>query len=246
MSKSKSSGYVSRGGEKLAAALDHFEIDVSDRVCADLGSHIGGFVDCLLQRGAERVYSVDTSYGTLAWKLRRDPRVVVLERTNAMHVVLSEPVDLVTIDVGWTPQSKILPAAAGLLRSRSTQDAPPIGAVPVRKREPTAQQPLPNGRGSECDRPAQSSSAKPVPSSSSDNAGSNVLTLIKPHYEAPKDQLNGGVLPDELVDEVIHKAVEQMKASGWHVVGTVESPLRGHAGNREFFALLSPARASRC
>ena len=238
MSQSKSSKYVSRGGEKLAAALDHFDIDVADRVCADLGSHVGGFVDCLVQRGAARVYSVDTSYGTLAWKLRRDPRVVVLERTNAMHVVLPEPVDLVTIDVGWTPQSKILPGTAGLLRPRYTQDAPSIGAAPVRKREPTAQQPLPNGRGSESDRPAQSSSTKPAPSCGADKTGSNVLTLIKPHYEALKDQLDAGVLPDEWVDGVVHDTVEQMKASGWHVVGIVESPIRGHAGNREFFALL--------
>ncbi len=241
MSKSKSSKYVSRGGEKLAAALNHFEIDVSDLVCADLGSHVGGFVDCLVQRGAARVYSVDTSYGTLAWKLRRDPRIVVLERTNAMHVVLPEPVDLVTIDVGWTPQSKILPGAAGLLRPRYTQDGPPIGAAPVGKREPTAQRPLPNGRGSESDRPAQSSPTKPAPSRGTDKTGSNVLTLIKPHYEALKDQLDAGVLPNEWVDGVVHDTVEQMKALGWHVVGTVESPMRGHAGNREFFALLSRA-----
>lgn len=108
--------FVSRGGEKLCAALDAFRIIVAGLVCADFGSHVGGFVDCLLQRGAARVYSVDTSYGTLAWKLRRDPRVVVLERTNAMHVKLPEAVDLVTIDVGWTPQSKIVPHAATLVK----------------------------------------------------------------------------------------------------------------------------------
>lgn len=203
VSKSKSSQYVSRGGEKLAAALEHFEIDVSDRVCADLGSHVGGFVDCLLQRGARRVYSVDTSYGTLAWTLRRDPRVEVLERTNAMHVVLPERIDLVTIDVAWTPQSKILPAAGGLLQADEVHDEPLACAA--------------------------------------DETTSHVLTLIKPHYEAPKDQLDAGVLPDELVDGVISDTVEQMKASGWQVVGTVESPIRGHAGNREFFALLSLA-----
>jgi len=108
MSSSSNSRFVSRGGEKLDAALIHFQIDVSGLVCADLGSHVGGFVDCLLQRGAKKVFSVDTSYGTLAWTLRRDPRVVVMERTNAMHVQLPEPVDLVTIDVGWTPQAKVL------------------------------------------------------------------------------------------------------------------------------------------
>ncbi len=107
--------YVTRSGLKLDHALRVFRVDVSDAVCADLGSHQGGFVDCLLARGAARVYSVDTSYGTLAWRLRTDPRVVVMERTNAMHVALDEPVDLVTIDVGWTRQRHILPAARRLL-----------------------------------------------------------------------------------------------------------------------------------
>ena len=108
--------FVSRGGLKLAHALDHFGLNCTDLVCADLGSHVGGFVECLLQRGAARVYSVDTCYGTFAWKLRRDTRVVLLERTNAMHVELPEPVDLVTIDVGWTRQAKILPHARTLLK----------------------------------------------------------------------------------------------------------------------------------
>ena len=116
MPEPTSKSYVSRGGDKRAAALTHFKLEVSGLVCADLGSHVGGFVDCLLQRGAAKVYSVDTSYGTLAWTLRKDDRVVVLERTNAMHVTLPEPVDLVTIDVGWTPQAKILPAAARIIK----------------------------------------------------------------------------------------------------------------------------------
>ncbi len=108
--------FVSRGGVKLAHALDHFGLTCTGLVCVDLGSHVGGFVECLLQRGAARVYSVDTCYGTLAWKLRQDARVVVLERTNAMHVELPEPVDLVTIDVGWTRQAMILPHARTLLK----------------------------------------------------------------------------------------------------------------------------------
>jgi len=107
--------YVTRSGLKLEHALETFGVDVAGAVCADLGSHQGGFVDCLLARGATKVYSVDTSYGTLAWKLRNDPRVVVMERTNAMHVTLPEPVALVTIDVGWTRQRHVLPAAAALL-----------------------------------------------------------------------------------------------------------------------------------
>ena len=106
--------YVTRGGDKLEFALREFGVDVSGRIAADLGSHVGGFVDCLLQHGAARVYSVDTSYGTLAWTLRQDERVVVLERSNALHVELPEKVHIVTIDVGWTKQRAILPRAVGL------------------------------------------------------------------------------------------------------------------------------------
>jgi len=109
--------YVTRSGLKLEHALDAFAVDPSGATCADLGSHQGGFVDCLLARGAARVYSIDTSYGTLAWTLRKDSRVVVMERTNAMHVELPEPVDLVTIDVGWTRQRHVLPAARRLLKT---------------------------------------------------------------------------------------------------------------------------------
>jgi len=107
--------YVTRSGLKLEHALVTFKIDVAGKRCADLGSHQGGFVDCLLAFGAAKVYSVDTSYGTLAWKLRKDPRVVVMERTNAMHVALPEKVDLVTIDVGWTAQRHILGPARRLI-----------------------------------------------------------------------------------------------------------------------------------
>ncbi len=113
--------YVSRGGLKLAAALREFQLDVTGWTCADFGSHVGGFVDCLLQHGAAKVYAVDTGYGTLDYRLRRDPRVIVCERTNALHYVCPEPCDLVTVDVGWTPQRLILPAVRRSL--------PPSGRV---------------------------------------------------------------------------------------------------------------------
>lgn len=103
--------FVSRAGEKLDFALKTFKISPKGLVCADFGSSTGGFVDCLLTHGASRVYSVDTAYGELAWKLRNDARVVVLERTNAMHAVLPEKADLVTIDTGWTKQAKVIPNA---------------------------------------------------------------------------------------------------------------------------------------
>lgn len=103
--------FVSRGGLKLDAALREFAIDVSALTAADFGSNTGGFVDCLLRRGVARVYAVDPGYGVLDYALRRDPRVVVMERRNALHAACPEHCDLVTIDVAWTPQRLILPAA---------------------------------------------------------------------------------------------------------------------------------------
>ncbi len=250
MSHPTSGAYVSRGGDKLAAALDHFQLVVTGRICADLGSQVGGFVDCLLRRRAARVYAVDTCYGTLAWKLRRDPKVVVRERTNAMHVSLPEPVDIVTIDVGWTRQSKILPNVVKLIAGSR-------GLTPA-------------ARG---DDDAESTKRDTT-------REARVVTLIKPHYEAqrvvgsavrtdrdergvgsamradgggaagasaepipcPADEtLRDGVLPDEAVVKVVERVVQEMREMGWRVVGTFPSPIRGHAGNREIFALLSRA-----
>jgi len=108
--------FVSRAGEKLQFALTKFNINVSDLVVADFGSSTGGFVDCLLQNGAQKVYSVDTAYGELAWKIRQDPRVVVMERTNAMHVVLPEKMDIIAVDTSWTKQKNILPNAFANLK----------------------------------------------------------------------------------------------------------------------------------
>jgi 23S rRNA (cytidine1920-2'-O)/16S rRNA (cytidine1409-2'-O)-methyltransferase len=104
-------GYVGRGGAKLKHAIDELALDLTGAVGADFGCNIGGFTDCMLQAGAVRVYAVDTGYGMLAWKLRTDERVIVMERTNAMHVELPEAVDLVAVDVGWTRQRHILPNA---------------------------------------------------------------------------------------------------------------------------------------
>ncbi len=182
----ESEPYVSRGGIKLAHALDAFRLSVTGLICADFGSHVGGFVDCLLRRGASRVHSVDTCYGTLAWTLRKDERVVVLERTNAMHVRLTEPVDLLTIDAGWTRQERILPNARDQLTS-----------------------------------------------------GGRVVTLIKPHYEAPTELLRGGVLPDEHVAGVLEEVCAAIASLGYRVLDRCPSPIRGHGGNEEFFALLS-------
>lgn len=111
--------WVSRGGLKLAKALDHFAIDPGGLVCLDLGASTGGFTDVLLARGAARVYAVDVGQGQLAWKLRTDPRVVVLERTNARNLTpeqVPEPVDLVVCDASFIGLETVLPAPLALTR----------------------------------------------------------------------------------------------------------------------------------
>ncbi|MDR0916969.1 MAG: TlyA family RNA methyltransferase [Oscillospiraceae bacterium] len=110
--------YVSRGGYKLERALEQFGIDVTNRVCADIGASTGGFTDCLLQRGAARVFAVDVGYGQLAWSLRTDPRVTVLERVNARGLTpetLGGTVDFATVDVSFISLRLILPAVRTLL-----------------------------------------------------------------------------------------------------------------------------------
>lgn len=181
--------FVSRAGAKLAHALATFGIDVTGLTCADLGCNTGGFVDCLLQRGAAKVYAVDTGYGALAWKLRKDPRVVVMERTNAMHVRLPELVDLASIDVAWTKQRHILPAARRLLRP-----------------------------------------------------GGQIVSLIKPHYEAPAAWLRGGVLLAERIDEVLGQVKPEIENSGLILRQTAPSPLSGAKGNHELLAWLTAAQ----
>ncbi|MEX0800350.1 MAG: TlyA family RNA methyltransferase [Dehalococcoidia bacterium] len=110
--------YVSRGGDKLERALDAFAIDVTGAVAADIGASTGGFTDCLLQRGAARVYAVDVGRGQLDYNLRQDPRVVVMERVNARYLdSLPEPVDVITIDVAFISLRQVLPSVRKLLRS---------------------------------------------------------------------------------------------------------------------------------
>lgn len=114
--------YVSRGGYKLEHALDHFQVAVPGVTAIDLGASTGGFTDCLLQRGATRVYSVDVGQGQLAWKLRQDPRVVVMEKTNARELTPDRfpqpfaPVDLLVIDCSFISLRKLLGKAVALVR----------------------------------------------------------------------------------------------------------------------------------
>ncbi len=109
--------YVSRGGDKLEHALDTFAVDAANAVAADIGASTGGFTDCLLQRGASRVYAIDVGRGQLDSKLRQDPRVVVMERVNARYLEsLPESIDLVTVDVAFISLRRVLPSVRRLLR----------------------------------------------------------------------------------------------------------------------------------
>ena len=113
------SPFVSRGGLKLEAVFDHFDFSVNDLICMDIGASTGGFTDCLLQHGAKKVYAVDVGYGQLAWKLRQNPRVIVIERTNIRHLnpdKISDRIDVITIDTSFISLKLVVPAALKFLK----------------------------------------------------------------------------------------------------------------------------------
>jgi len=181
--------FVSRGGEKLDHALNFFGLSPAGRVCLDVGSSTGGFTDCLLQHGAARVFAVDVGRGQLHWRLRNDPRVVVLEKVNARYLSaeqIPEPVDFITVDVSFISLTKVLPAAIQLSR-----------------------------------------------------AGAAAVTLIKPQFEAGRDQVGrGGVVRDPAVRAGVVAAIREFGERSLKMkwAGVCESPLRGPAGNIEFLA----------
>ena len=210
--------FVSRGGIKLQAALDQFQINIRQLTVLDVGSSTGGFVDCLLQNGAKKVYALDTSYGELAWKLRNDPRVVVMERTNILHLEslpqnrhsggskttdrISDKdaiaslqhdndvrVDLITIDAGWTKLELILPVVKKFLKSKGI-----------------------------------------------------IIALLKPHYEADKRNLIKGILPLKKAEEIKDQIMERLQDTGYRVEKIMESPILGGAGNREYLLLFCEAK----
>ena len=205
--------FVGRAGDKLAWALDGFGIDVAGWTCADFGCNVGGFTHCLLSRGAAKVYAVDTGYGFLAWALRKDPRVVVMERTNALYAP-PEPggVDLVAIDVAWTPQRLIVPAARAWLRG------PQAGAG-----VPAARAWL---------GPAQSGAG-----------GGVILSLLKPHYELAKLQGGKPRSPLDLPTsrEVCLTVCRQLHELGCTVQAICPSAVIGKGGNLEYLLLIRPS-----
>ncbi len=179
--------YVSRGGLKLEGALSYFHIDPTGKVCLDIGASTGGFTDCLLQNGASKVIAVDAGTNQLDWKLRHDPRVVVMENTNARFLTfdrIGAPAELATIDVSFISATLIVPALPLLLCS-----------------------------------PA------------------DLLVLVKPQFEVGKGQVGkGGIVRDPALHQSsIHRVSNKLRELGFEDLSSVESPLLGAEGNREFF-----------
>ncbi len=222
--------FVSRGGLKLAHALDAFELSVEGFTCADLGCSTGGFTDVLLRRGASRVVAVDTAYGVLDYRLRTNPRVRVMERTNALHAsppadIAAGGVDLVVIDAGWTSQKLIIPAAVRWLGGSRTPDLSPRRSgsdVPV---HPDAQANPDLRRASG---PASRGAA-------SRGAAGLVITLVKPHYELDAAEkrtlLRQGVLEDADAQRIAGRVIDQMSEWGVTPLAVTKSPIAGSKGN---------------
>lgn len=189
--------FVSRGGEKLDAALDAFGIEVEGLTCLDVGASTGGFTDCLLRRGAARVYALDVGHGQLAEVLRIDPRVVSMERTHASRLdpdspdrlALPEPVALAVIDVSFISLTRVLRGVASALAD-----------------------------------------------------GGAIVALVKPQFEVEAAKAPRGVVRDPAAREVaIDRVAEHARSIGLKVLGRIESPLRGPAGNHEFLLHMTSA-----
>jgi 23S rRNA (cytidine1920-2'-O)/16S rRNA (cytidine1409-2'-O)-methyltransferase len=188
--------YVSRGGLKLERALDHWNIDVRGKICLDVGTSTGGFTDCLLQRGAARVIAIDTGHGQIAFKLRQDPRVRLLEKTNARYLTreqVGETVDLIVMDVSFISATMVLPAV--------------INAA--------------------------------FPESVSERAGRKVMVLVKPQFEAGRENVGkGGVVRDpDVQQQAVEKVRDAITKLGANSTDVIESPILGTEGNREFLLL---------
>jgi len=182
--------YVSRGGVKLARALAHWQIEVRGRVCMDVGASTGGFTDCLLQHGAARVIAIDTGYGQIAHRLRQDPRVRLLERTNARYLKpedVGEPVDFVAVDVSFISATLVLPAVIRAARGGARRRL-------------------------------------------------ELVVLVKPQFEAGREAVGkGGIVRDAQAQaEAVEKGRRAVLALGASQTDSIDSPILGAKGNREF------------
>lgn len=231
---------VSRAATKLAHAIEVFGIQINGWVCADFGCNAGGFTEVMLQHGAAKVYAIDTGYGALDWNLRKDPRVVPMERTNAIHVMLPEKIDLVTIDVAWTRQRHILPAAKRAILGKEISDVPISGSDASAS---DAGQVVPAERASAATGAMGSDAGNETAgiSAGSIQQRGKVISLIKPHYEAHARQLRAGVLRAEELPAVLEHVKQEIQSAGFEILGWTQSPIKGAKGNVEFLALLQIA-----
>jgi 23S rRNA (cytidine1920-2'-O)/16S rRNA (cytidine1409-2'-O)-methyltransferase len=211
--------FVSRGGEKLDAALEAFAIDVIGFVCADVGASTGGFTDCLLQRGASKVYAIDVGKGILHWRLRNDPRVVVMEETNARFVEsLPEQVDFVTVDASFISLKILLPVVKSWFASSDSY------------------------RQAREDRKEELNLSALGELGGSKRRGSEIIALIKPQFEAGKKDVSrgDGVIRDpEIHRQVLLDVLTFAQNEGLGIRGLVKSPLLGPKGNAEFLTWLN-------
>jgi len=226
--------FVSRGGHKLEHALEHFKLEVTGLTALDLGASTGGFTDCLLQRGVAKVFAVDVGQGQLAWKLRQDPRVVVMEKTNARYLTANHFVSVGTAGEIVHPSPSIPFPSEGrgkpptVTRVVSGGDAPPpadiivvdCSFISLKKILPPAV-PLLKAEG-------------------------RIVALIKPQFEAGRAEVDKGrgVIKDAVVHERVLAELKEFVTSqaGLCWRGVVESPLLGPAGNKEFLALIEKVR----
>jgi len=179
--------FVCRAGFKLEKALEAFNVDVTGLVVLDAGLSTGGFTDCLLQKGATRVYGVDVGHSQVHEKIKSDPRVIVMEQTNLRYVTsVGQLVDLVTLDLSFISVLKVMDAVKAVLKS-----------------------------------------------------GGHLLVLIKPQFEAERHEVGrGGIIKDEDIHtQVVRKVTEGIALHGFELKGTIDSPILGAAGNKEFLAL---------
>jgi 23S rRNA (cytidine1920-2'-O)/16S rRNA (cytidine1409-2'-O)-methyltransferase len=215
--------FASRGGLKLQHALETFGMDVVGLVAMDVGASTGGFTDCLLQNGAGKVYAIDVGYGQLAWKLREDPRVVVLERQNIRYLTpdqIPEAVQLATIDVSFISLKLVVPAVVPFLAPAVTlRQENSVGCADA------AQHPATSNRHGVPHKP-------------------RLIALIKPQFEAGRAHVGkGGVVRDETVHHTVCDSITEFCQSlGFEVHGVIPSPILGPKGNVEFLLFASYER----
>jgi 23S rRNA (cytidine1920-2'-O)/16S rRNA (cytidine1409-2'-O)-methyltransferase len=218
--------YASRGGLKLQEALTKFNFEVKDLTVLDVGSSTGGFVDCLLQNGAKKVYSVDTAYGELAWKLRNDPKVVVMERTNILHLKElpqtrhSRPEDHQVASSAYRESINDVDQKDSRLRENDDIEKK-VDLITIDASWTKLELILPV-----------------IKQFLKENG--YIIALLKPHYEAGKQLLVKGVLPEDQLEKVTTRVEEKIKEQGWNIKEKTESPILGGGGNTEILLLITP------